>query len=390
MNHKLITHAKQDIDKLDIEAVVKVLGSDFLTQGPTVPAFESAISAICKSKYVIATNSATNALHIACLALDVGVGDCVWTSPNTFVASANCILYCGATVDFVDIDPKTFNMSIEALSLKLASAERDGCLPKVLIPVHFAGQSCDMKAINQLASRYGFKVIEDASHAIGGKYLNRPIGECIYSDICIFSFHPVKIITTAEGGAAATNSDAIAKKLRLLRSHGITSTPNEMISRPENEIWNYQQVGLGFNYRMSELHAALGLSQLSRLDKFVSRRHEIAKFYDAAFEDLPLATPYQHPDCFSSFHLYPIQLELNKIKKTQRQIYEELIQNGIIINLHYIPVYLQPYFENIGFKRGYCPVAENYFIRTLSIPMHTLLSNQDLYKVVNTMRRVLS
>lgn len=390
MSSKPITYARQDIDYLDIEAVIKVLQSDFLTQGPVVPTFEETLSKICNVKYALATNSATNALHIACLALEVGVGDYVWTAANTFVASANCVLYCGATVDFVDIDPKTFNISIEALSLKLANAEKHGRLPKALIPVHFAGQSCDMKAIHQLSLRYGFRVIEDASHAIGGKYLDHQIGACTYSDICIFSFHPVKIITTAEGGAVTTNNEEIAKKLRLLRSHGITSAPSEMMSRPDNEIWNYQQIGLGFNYRMSEPHAALGLSQLNKLSQFVKRRHEIANFYDFALKGMPLAIPYQHQDCYSSYHLYVVKLDLKMIKKTQRQVHEEMIANGIIVNLHYIPVYLQPYYEKIGFRRGYCPESENYFKQAMSIPVHTGLNDDQLKRVVETLIRVIS
>ena len=384
----IIPYGRQDINKSDIDAVIDVLRSDFLTQGPAVPAFEERISTYCGVNYAVAVNSATSALHIACLALGVGEGDLVWTTPTTFVASANCALYCGARVDFIDIDPLTYNLSIDILTQKLEYAKKIGKLPKVIIPVHLCGQSCDMATIHALGQKFGFKVIEDASHAIGGKYKGETIGNCRYSDITIFSFHPVKIITSAEGGMLVTNDVAIAKRLRLLRSHGITSTANEMHPRPEDEIWNYQQIDLGFNYRMTDLQAALGSSQMNRLDEFVGKRHDIAIRYDKALSNLPLKTPWQHPDCYSSFHLYPIRLNLNEIRKTQRQIYDELRLAGIGVNLHYIPVYRQPYYEALGFNAGYCSEAEKYFREVISIPIYFGLTNEQQDKVIVSLENI--
>ena len=366
----MIPYGRQDINQADIDAVVEVLRSDFLTQGPMVPAFEEAIATKVGAKHAVAVNSATSALHIACLALGVGKGDAVWTSPITFVAGANCALYCGATVDFVDIDPCTYNLSVERLAEKLALAKKTGTLPKVVIPVHLCGQSCDMAGIHDLSQQYGFKVIEDASHAIGGKYKGEHIGSSRYSDITIFSFHPVKIITTGEGGMAVTNDADLAKKMRLLRSHGITSTPADMQSRPTHEIWNYQQVDLGFNYRMTDLQAALGLSQMQRLDTFLTKRHAIAKRYDHMLSTIPVLTPWQHTDTYSAYHLYVIRLKLNKISKTQRQVHETLQAAEIGINLHYIPIYLQPYYKKMGFSQGYCPQAEQYYSEAISIPIY--------------------
>jgi UDP-4-amino-4,6-dideoxy-N-acetyl-beta-L-altrosamine transaminase len=366
----MIPYGRQDINQADIDAVVEVLRSDFLTQGPMVPAFEEAIATKVGAKHAVAVNSATSALHIACLALGVGKGDAVWTSPITFVAGANCALYCGATVDFVDIDPCTYNLSVERLAEKLALAKKTGTLPKVVIPVHLCGQSCDMAGIHDLSQQYGFKVIEDASHAIGGKYKGEHIGSSRYSDITIFSFHPVKIITTGEGGMAVTNDADLAKKMRLLRSHGITSTPADMQSRPTHEIWNYQQVDLGFNYRMTDLQAALGLSQMQRLDTFLTKRHAIAKRYDHMLSTIPVLTPWQHTDTYSAYHLYVIRLKLNKISKTQRQVHEALQAAEIGINLHYIPIYLQPYYKKMGFSQGYCPQAEQYYSEAISIPIY--------------------
>jgi len=385
-----IPYGRQDINQADIDAVIDVLRSDFLTQGPVVPAFERAVAKYCGAQHAVAVNSATSALHIACLALGVGRGDVVWTSPNTFVASANCAIYCGATVDFVDIDPRTYNLSLEKLTEKLALAEKFGKLPKVIIPVHFCGQACDMASIHALAQQYGFKIIEDASHAIGGKYKNEPVGNCQYSDITVFSFHPAKIITTGEGGMAVTNDAVLAKHMGLLRSHGITSLPEEMHQRPESEIWNYQQIDLGFNYRMTELQAALGLSQLQRLDEFVEKRHEIAKRYDQLLSDLPVLTPWQHPESYSSYHLYVIRIQLGKIGKQQRQIYHSLRAAEILVNLHYIPVYRQPFYEQMGFSAEYCPESERYYSEAISIPLYPGLSDSEQDRVVSVLFDALS
>jgi UDP-4-amino-4,6-dideoxy-N-acetyl-beta-L-altrosamine transaminase len=386
----MIPYGRQDISQADIDAVVKVLQSDFLTQGPMVPKFEQAVAQYCGAQYGVAVNSATSALHIACLALDLGPGDTLWTSPNTFVASSNCALYCGAKVDFVDIDPLSYNMSVEHLKQKLLQAKQTNTLPKIVVPVHFAGQSCDMKAINSLAKEYGFYIIEDGSHAIGGKYLNEPVGNCKYSDITVFSFHPVKIITTAEGGMAMTNSPALAANLQRYRSHGISTNPADMSPRPKDEIWNYQQIKLGLNYRMTDIQAALGLSQMSRLDQFVAKHHDIAKRYNEALTNLPIKIPWQLPDTYSAYHLYPICIELNKIKKIQREVYDDLITVGILVNLHYIPVYRQPFYEAMGFKKDYCPNAEGYFKSVLSIPMYSALTEENQQFVISSIKEVIA
>jgi UDP-4-amino-4,6-dideoxy-N-acetyl-beta-L-altrosamine transaminase len=386
----LIPYGRQDINQADIDAVVNVLRSDYLTQGPVVPLFEKAIGDYCGAQHAVAVNSATSALHIACLALGVGKGDVVWTSPITFVASANCALYCGATVDFVDIDPRTYNLSVERLEEKLALAEQRGKLPKVVIPVHLCGQPCDMAGIYALGLQYGFKIIEDASHAIGGRYKGEPIGSGRYCDITVFSFHPVKIITSGEGGMAVTNDSALAKHMRLLRSHGISNSKEDMSARPEKEIWNYQQIDLGFNYRMTDLQAALGLSQIERLNFFVNQRHEIAKRYDFLLTDLPVVTPWQHSDSYSGLHLYVIRLNLAKINKTQRQIYNTLYSEHIGVNVHYIPVYRQPHFENMGFRAGYCNEAENYYSEAISIPMYSGLTTKQQDFVVQSLRQALA
>jgi UDP-4-amino-4,6-dideoxy-N-acetyl-beta-L-altrosamine transaminase len=386
----MIHYARQDIDQADIDAVIAVLHSDFLTQGPLVPAFERAVENYCGVQHAIAVNSATSALHIACLALGVGQGDIVWTTPITFVASANCALYCGATVDFVDIDPQTYNISILSLAEKLASAEKAGKLPKVLIPVHLCGQPCDMEGIYKLSQQYGFKIIEDASHAIGGKYKNEPIGNGRYSDITVFSFHPVKIITTGEGGMAVTKDATLAKHLRLLRSHGISSAAVDGEMRPPEEIWNYQQIGLGFNYRMTDIQAALGVSQMKRLDVFVSKRHAIALRYDQLLSELPMLTPYQHLEGYSGYHLYVVRLKLAEIKKTQRQVYDALHAAGILVNLHYIPVYRHPYYEKMGFTTGYCPQAEQYFDEAISLPLYPALTEAQQDHVIAMLRMVVA
>jgi UDP-4-amino-4,6-dideoxy-N-acetyl-beta-L-altrosamine transaminase len=383
-----IPYARQDINQADIDAVIEVMRSDFLTQGPVVPAFEKVVADYCGVQYAVAVNSATSGLHIACLALGVGKGDIVWTTPITFVASANCALYCGATIDFVDIDPRTYNISLEALAKKLADAKKADKLPKVLIPVHLCGQSSDMAGIYDLSQEYGFKIIEDASHAIGGKYKGEPIGNCRYSDITIFSFHPVKIITTAEGGMAMTNSAQLAKRMQLLRSHGITRDTDEMTHAPDGP-WYYQQIDLGFNYRMTDLQAALGLSQMQRLDEFVSHRHDIAKRYNRLLADLPVKTPWQHEDTYSGLHLYVIRLKISEISKTHRQVFDSLRTEGIGVNLHYIPVYHQPYYEGLGFKVGYCQEAEQYYIEAISLPMYPGLTESQQNQVVEVIREAI-
>lgn len=384
-----IPYGRQDISDADIQAVVDVLRSDFLTQGPVVPAFESGIANYCGAQHAVAVNSATSALHIACLALGVGKDDLVWTTPITFVASSNCALYCGAKVDFVDIDPRTYNISVEKLAEKLAQCQQSGKLPKVVIPVHMCGQPCEMAAIHALSQQYGFKIIEDASHAIGGRYRGEPIGNCRYSDITVFSFHPVKIITTAEGGMAVTNDPKLAKRMQLLRSHGITSSDEDMQFREHVEIWNYQQVDLGFNYRVTEIQAALGMSQMTRLDEFVLKRHSIARRYDDLLSEAPLVTPWQHADSYSSYHLYPIRLKLAEIDKSHRQVYEALRAGGILVNLHYIPVYRQPYYEKMGFMQGYCPEAERYYREVISLPMYPGLNDEAQNFVVSTLMEIL-
>ena len=384
----MIPYGRQTISEVDIQAVVDVLRSDFLTQGSAVPAFEKAVARYCGAQHAVAVNSATSALHIACLALGVGSGDWVWTSPITFVASANCALYCSARVDFVDIDLRTYNLSVERLAEKLVQAEKSGCLPKVVIPVHLCGQSCDMAGIHALSQRYGFKIIEDASHAIGGKYRSKTIGNCRYSDITVFSFHPVKIITTGEGGMALTNDAQMAKSMQLLRSHGITRAEEDMIHASDGP-WYYQQINLGFNYRMTDLQAALGLSQMQRLDEFVAKRHAIARRYDKLLADLSVITPWQHADSYSGLHLYVIRLKLNKIRKTYREVFEALRTAGIGVNLHYIPVYLQPFYERLGFRAGYCPIAEQYYSEAISLPMYPGLTEVEQNEVVAALNWVI-
>ncbi|MFZ1743478.1 MAG: UDP-4-amino-4,6-dideoxy-N-acetyl-beta-L-altrosamine transaminase [Pontixanthobacter sp.] len=381
----MIPYGRQEITDADIAAVVDVLQSEFLTQGPMVPRFEEAVADYCGSAHAVAVNSATSALHLACLALGVGPGDTVWTSPITFVATANCARYCGAKVDFVDIDPRTYNLSPEWLAEKLHLAERAGCLPKVVIPVHLAGQPCDLAAIQDLSQQYGFRVIEDASHAIGGKYQGESIGNCRYSAITVFSFHPVKIITTGEGGMALTNDAELANRMALLRSHGITRDPAEMTNVPDGP-WYYQQIELGFNYRLTDLQAALGVSQLQRLDDFVARRHAIAARYDEALQNLPLVIPWQHPDANSSWHLYVIRLKLDEIRKTHREVFEALRSAGIGVNLHYIPVYRQPYFARMSFAPAGFPESERYYVEAISLPMYPGLAEAQQMQVIESLR----
>ena len=382
----MIPYGRQTISEKDIEAVIEVLRSDWITQGSVAPRFEKAVAEYCGAKFAYSVNSATSALHIACLALGVGPGDRVWTSPNTFVASSNCALYCGASVDFVDIDPVSYNMSVGELSRKLEEAEISDSLPKVVIPVHFSGQSCEMEKIADLSRRYGFRILEDASHAIGGRYKNEQIGNCKFSDIAVFSFHPVKIITTGEGGMALTNDPQLGHAMDLFRNHGITRKIDEMHPRPPAETWGYQQLLLGHNYRMTDLQAALGLSQLRRVDEFVSKRRRIAERYDGSLGKTPLAIPWQHPDSYSSYHLYPVRLKQSRVDKSQTQLLATLKDSGIGVNLHYIPVYLHPYYQSLGFGRGHCPVAEDYFGQVISLPMFPSLSSEDQYRVIEVVR----
>lgn len=385
----MIPYGRQDINQQDIDAVVEVLKSDFLTQGPQVPAFEQAIMDACDAKYAVVVNSATSALHIACLALGLGNEDWLWTTPNTFVASANCALYCGAKVDFVDIDPRTYNLCAKQLEKKLIAAQNAGKLPKIVIPVHFSGQPCDMQAIHELAKKYGFNIIEDASHAIGGKYKGEPIGNGRYSDITIFSFHPVKIVTSAEGGAAVTNRADLAEKMLLLRSHGITRD-EELMTKAADGPWYYQQIELGYNYRMTELQAALGLSQMQRLEAFVIKRHKLASRYDELLQNLPITLPWQHPDSESARHLYVIRLQLEQINITHLDVFNVLRAAGVLVNLHYIPVHMQPYYQKMGFESGQFPEAEQYYKEAISIPLFSAMTEGQQDSVCSTLKTILS
>ena len=382
----MIPYGRQDISEADVAAVIDVLKSDFLTQGPVVPAFEKAVADYCQANYAFAVNSATSGLHIACLALGVSKGDLVWTSPITFVASANCALYCGADVDFVDIDRATFNMSVSVLEEKLVKAEKDGRLPKVVIPVHLAGQSCEMDKIYSLGQKYGFRIIEDASHAIGGKYKNKAIGGCQFSDITVFSFHPVKIITTGEGGMCMTNDPQLAISLNRYRSHGIVRQPSEMTHVPDGP-WYYQQIDLGYNYRMTDIQAALGLSQMKRLDEFVSARHAISARYDELLQEEWLELPWRHPDTYSGFHLYIIRVKKNQQVITHHQLFEKLRNAGIFVNLHYIPVYTHPYYAALGYDPTQFPQATCYYSEAISIPMFATLSESEQNFVVDVIKK---
>ena len=390
MGSEFIPYGRHDIQESDIDAVIHTLQSDFLTQGPAVPKFEQAVLDFCGANHAVAVNSATSALHVALMALRVGSNDIVWTSPNTFVASANAALYCGAQVDFVDIDPDTYNMSVHALQKKLEHAERLGKLPKVVIPVHLAGQPCEMQAINELAQSFGFKVLEDASHAIGGCYRDGPIGNCVYSDITVFSFHPVKIVTTAEGGMAVSNDSDLAERMRLFRSHGITRDPSMMTHSPHGP-WYYQQIVLGYNYRMTDLQAALGISQMQRLEEYIVRRRSIADRYSRELSDLPLSLPKQIEFSYSAYHLYVVRLDLAAISPLgHAEVFQALWDRGIFVNLHYIPVHTQPYYENMGFAWGDFPNAEAYYQSAISIPMFPTLTCEAQTKVISSLHEILA
>lgn len=382
----LIPYGKQDITDDDIRAVVGVLKSDYITQGPAVPSFENEFRKYVNADYAVAVNSATSALHIACIALDLGPGDVLWTSPMTFVASSNCALYCGAKVDFVDIDEASRNISVEKLEEKLIESAKRGELPKVVVVVHLAGMPCELQKIKALSLQYGFKIIEDASHAVGARYHGSQIGSCGFSDCTVFSFHPVKIITSGEGGMVTTNSKDLFESLARLKTHGITASPEQMIERPKDEIWNFQQVELGLNYRMTDIQAALGESQLLRVDQIIRKRNQISDFYDDAFKDLPLTLPSRQEGLYSSFHLY--QIEIMERAEDQKVIYNFLRNRGILVNIHYIPVYLHPYYESLGFKRNYCPVAEVFFRRSLSLPIYPTLTEEELEFVCSSIAEV--
>lgn len=385
----MVPYGRQDISEADIEAVLAVLRSDFLTQGPAVPEFESAVAALSKASHAVAFNSATAALHVACLALGLGKGDRLWTTPNTFVASSNCGLYCGADVDFVDIDPVTWNISIASLEEKLLQAKRNGTLPKVVVPVHFAGQPTEQEKIHALAKEYGFRILEDASHSIGGTRNGEPTGSCRWSDITVFSFHPVKIVTTGEGGMALCNDETLAERMRLLRSHGITREAT-LMEVPDPAPWQYEQQALGFNYRMTDIQAALGRSQVTRLQAFVEKRHALAQQYRQKLRDLPLQLPETLPGNYSAYHLYVVRLKLAHISRTHRQVFEELRRRGIGVNLHYMPVYLQPYYRKLGFASGLCPEAERYANEAITLPLYPGLKSEQQQHVIQTLKEVIT
>lgn len=385
---KTIPYAHQDINQKDINAVLEVLQSDWLTQGPALERFERAVAEYCGAHYAVAVSSATAALHLACMAAGLKEGEYLWTSPNTFVASANCGRYCGAGIDFVDIDGRTYNLSVTALQDKLERAKRAGKIPRVVIPVHFAGQSCDMKEIKELADWYGFTVLEDASHALGGRYLQTRVGSCAYSDITVLSFHPVKIITTGEGGMILTNRKDLYDRLIRLRSHGITRKPEQMKVKPPG-AWYYEQIELGYNYRMTEIQAALGLSQMQRLDEFVCRRQMLAERYNESLRDLPVIRPWQDPSVYSAYHLYVLRIDRRKAARNRSFVYERLREAGIFINVHYIPVHTQPYYQDLGFCRGDYPEAERYYEEALSLPMYYGLTEEEQDYVIDKLHEVL-
>jgi UDP-4-amino-4,6-dideoxy-N-acetyl-beta-L-altrosamine transaminase len=383
-----IPYGRQEVTDEDVDAVVRVLKSDFLTQGPVVKRFEAAVAGRVGAAYATASNSATSSLHIACLALGVGPGDRVWTSPITFVASANCARYCGASVDFVDIDPDFYTLDPGALRAKLESARVSGTLPKVVIPVHLAGQPADMPAIHELSREYNFRIIEDASHAIGGRCGNKPVGACEFSDITVFSFHPVKIITSGEGGMAVTNDPELARKMALYNSHGITRDPAYLVNESHGG-WYYEQTCLGFNYRMTDIQAALGLSQMHRLDEYVSRRHQLAVRYDAAFAGLPIVCPKRSAADYSGFHLYVIRLQSGASGPDRRTFFDRLRAENLGVNLHYIPVYRQPDFAQFNVLPADYPNAEAYYAEAVSLPLYPALSDEMQDHVIGCVRRAL-
>jgi UDP-4-amino-4,6-dideoxy-N-acetyl-beta-L-altrosamine transaminase len=403
-----IPYGRQSIDEKDVAAVCSVLRSGWLTQGPKIKEFEDVIAAYCGAKYAVAVSSGTAALHVACLAAGLGKDDTLWTSPNTFVASANCALYCGAKPDFADINSLTYNMDVDKLEAKLIEAAKTNSLPKIVIPVHFAGQSCEMERIYELSNKYNFKIIEDACHALGGSYKNKKIGSCVFSDMAVFSFHPVKTLTAGEGGMILTNNEELYETLLILRTHGITKTPEKFTNKdlafdkpyftnPKSEIdnlqlvnpWYYEQIDLGMNYRITDIQASLGISQLTHLDEFVSRRHELAQQYNKSLSSLPLILPYQHPDNYSAFHLYVVRLKLDKINKTRKEVFEFLHKKGIGINVHYIPVHIQPYYEKQGFEYGQYPEAENYYEEAITLPLYPSMTEKEQQKVINSLHEVL-
>ncbi|MCO1603809.1 UDP-4-amino-4,6-dideoxy-N-acetyl-beta-L-altrosamine transaminase [Desulfosporosinus nitroreducens] len=386
---KTIPYGRQDISEEDVLAVQEVLSSDWLTQGPAIEQFEKIVADYCGAKYALAVTSATAALHIGCLALDLGFSDVLWTTPNTFVASANCGRYCGANVDFVDIDPLTYNMSVTALEEKLEFAKRNGELPKVLVPVHFGGQSCEMERIAELSKIYGFKIIEDASHALGGSYKATKVGSCEYSEMTVFSFHPVKIITTGEGGMILTNQRELYERLVRLRSHGITRD-YDLVQGNSDGSWHYQQIELGYNYRMTDIQATLGVSQMVRLNKFVERRNKLAERYDKALKDLPLFLPWLSPNVYSAYHLYVIQLKLDVLVKSRKAVFDELRSAGINVNVHYIPVHTQPYYQKLGFNEGDFPQAEKYYAGAITLPLYYGLTEDDQDYAINKLKEVVS
>ena len=384
----MIHYGRQDVNEADIQAVTEVLRSDFLTQGPAIERFERVVADYCGAKYAVAVSNATSALHIACLAAGLGEGDILWTSPITFVASANCGRYCGAAVDFVDIDEKTYNMSGDALEDKLRQAKKEHRLPKIVVPVHLAGQSCDMKRIHALSEEYGFTVLEDASHGVGADYLTTKVGSCAFSDMAVFSFHPVKIITTGEGGMVLTNDEDLYERLILFRSHGITRDPKKMTHEADGP-WYYQQISLGFNYRMTDIQAALGASQMTRLDAFVDRRRALAARYDELLKDLPLATPYVLEGANPAWHIYIVRVDFSRLAKTKKQVFEEMKAQGFALNLHYIPVHTQPYYQALGYRMGDFPASEKYYEEAFTLPLYVGLTEQEQQRAVESLQRIL-